>query len=92
MINYVGRFDLQFQPSSAAISRPATQISLYFHNHPWNGGIWSTPNQVATDPLVCLINGKRVPCTYTLLPLVVLLNIASVGLNSGSVNTITLDT
>ena len=44
------------------------------------------------DPLVCLINGKRVDCSHTLAPLIVTMDVDPAGLNSGSDNLITLDT
>jgi hypothetical protein len=43
-------------PSTSVISLPATKIRVYFHDHPWNTGKFSTPNNVNTDPLVCMIN------------------------------------
>ena len=74
------------------ISAPASFIRVYMHDHPWNSGRWTTPSDNINDPLVCLINRKRVPCTYTLNPLSVLLDISVIGLNTGSNNLITLDT
>lgn len=66
---------------------------MIMNNHPWNGGFWTTPNNLLSDPLVCLLNWVRVACTFTLSPLNVLLNVQPAGLNSGGINnTIVLDT
>jgi hypothetical protein len=70
----------------------AYYLNVILNNHAWNGGYWSTPNQVATDPLVCFVNYFRVPCTYTLSPLNILMNISSAGLISNQQNIITIDT
>lgn len=70
----------------------AYQIKLILKNHAWNGGYWTTPNQVATDPMVCLINYVRVPCTYTLLPLTVTMDVSPAGIIYNQDNVITLDT
>lgn len=43
-------------PSSVAISAPATKIRVIFHDHPWNTGKFTTPNNALTDPLVCMLN------------------------------------
>jgi hypothetical protein len=89
-VGYVGKFELIFNPSGDVLV--AYQIKLVLNNHAWNGGYWTTPNQVATDPLVCLINYVRVPCTYTLLPLTVTMNVSPAGIISNQDNVITLDT
>lgn len=65
---------------------------VYFHDHPWNGGKFTTPNGVVADPLVCKLNRKRVDCTYTLNPMVVTMNVNPAGLSAGTDNYITLDT
>jgi hypothetical protein len=65
---------------------------MTLNNHPWNGGVWSTPNSVTTDPLVCMINYVRVACTYTLSPLVVTMNVSPASLSLAQNNMITLDT
>ena len=83
---------MKFRPSSSAISTPASKIRVYFHDHPWNGGKFTTPNNNVADPLVCKLNRKRVACTYTLNPLSILMNIDPAGLNTGSDNIISLDT
>lgn len=70
----------------------AYYLNVILNNHAWNGGYWSTPNQVTTDPLVCLVNYFRVPCTYTLSPLNILMDISSAGLISNQQNIITIDT
>jgi hypothetical protein len=62
------------------------------NNHNWNGGFWSTPNQVTTDPLVCQLNYIRVACTYTLSPLTVIMNVSPAGMTLSSNNIIILDT
>ena len=59
-------------------------------DHSWNEGIWTTPSNAATDPMVCKINQQRVACTYTLSPLTVLMDVS--GINSGTDNEIILDT
>lgn len=65
---------------------------MIFNNHAWNGGIWSTPNSLTSDPLVCMINYVRVSCTFTLSPLTVTMNVNPASINSATINTITLDT
>jgi hypothetical protein len=82
---------MKFRPSSSSVSTPASKIRVYFHDHPWNGGKFTTPTSAA-NPLVCKLNRKRVGCTYTLNPLDILMNIDPAVLNSGSDNIITLDT
>lgn len=79
-----------FNPSSDVLV--AFQIKLILNNHAWNGGYWSTPNQVVTDPMVCLINYVRVPCTFTLSPLAVTMNVSPAGIIANQDNIITLDT
>lgn len=79
-----------FNPSGDVLS--AYQIKLVLNNHAWNGGYWSTPNQLATDPLVCMINYVRVACTYTLSPLTVTMSVSPAGITNGQNNIITLDT
>lgn len=83
---------MKFRPSLSSISTPASKIRVYFHDHPWNGGKFTTPNNNVADPLVCKLNYKRVACTYTLNPLNILMNVEPAGLNTGSDNVITLDT
>lgn len=87
-MNYIGAFIIRFNPSSASLT--ATTIVVELPNHSWNGGIWTTPNNVATDPLVCFVNTQRVSCTYTLAPLIV--TMAAQNIISGSENKITLTT
>lgn len=87
-VNYIGSFIARFRPSSASLA--ATKITLELPNHSWNGGIWTTPNGVATDPMVCFINTQRVACTYTLAPLKV--TMTAQNLISGSDNKITITT
>jgi hypothetical protein len=70
----------------------AYQIKLILNNHAWNGGYWTTPNNVVSDPLVCLINYIRVPCTYTLSPFTVIMNVSPAGITNNQNNIITLDT
>ena len=70
----------------------SNKIKLTLNNHAWNGGIWTTPNSVTTDPLVCMINRIRVGCTYTLSPLEVTLDVAPAGLTGSQNNILTLDT
>lgn len=89
-VGYIGKFELQFSPSGDVLS--ATSIRLIFNNHAWNGGLWTTPNAVTSDPLVCLINSIRVGCSYTLSPLTVTMNVSPAGITNGQINTITLDT
>ncbi len=91
-VNYIGRLEMKFRPSSSAVSTPATKIRVYFHDHPWNGAKFTTPNNNVADALVCKLNRKRVGCTYTLNPFDILMNIDPAGLNTGSDNIITLDT
>jgi len=62
-----------FPPTSPSATT-ITKVRVYFHDHPWNGGVFSTPNN-SSDPLVCKLNQKRVACTYTLNPLNILMNI-----------------
>ena len=81
-VNYIGKFVIKFRPSTDSLS--ASTIKVELPNHSWNGGIWTTPNNVATDPMVCKINQLRVPCTYTLAPLTVILE--ADGINSGTDN------
>lgn len=89
-INYIGKFEMVFNPSGDVLS--AYQIKLILNNHAWNGGYWSTPNQLATDPLVCMINYVRVACTYTLSPLTVTMSVSPAGITNAQNNIITLDT
>lgn len=91
-VNYIGRLEFKFIPSSNSISTPAAKIKVYFHDHPWNGGKFTTPNNNVADPLVCKLNRKRVDCTYTLNPMIVTMNVAPAGLTAGTDNFITLDT
>lgn len=77
-----------FRPSSDSLS--ATKITVELPNHSWNGGYWTTPNNLATDPLVCFMNAQRVACTYTLAPFKVTL--VAENLLAGSDNKITLTT
>jgi len=65
---------------------------MTLNNHAWNGGIWTTPNSVISDPLVCMINLIRVACTYTLSPIVVTMDVSPAGITNGQNNVITLDT
>ena len=62
------------------------------NNHAWNGGIWTTPNNAVTDPMVCILNNVRVPCTYTLSPLIVTLDVSPAGITPGQNNKLHLDT
>jgi hypothetical protein len=45
-----------------------TDINITFVNHRYNTGIWKTPYQLDTDPLVCMINSERFYCNPTNLP------------------------
>lgn len=55
--------------------------------------MFTTPGNVATDPLVCMINDVRVDCTYTLTSSLFKIEIQTQQtLNSGTDNLITLDT
>ena len=81
---------MYFTPTSDVLV--AYQIKLVLNNHAWNGGIWTTPNSVTSDPMVCFINYVRVPCTYTLSPLTVTMSVSPAGITSGQNNIITLDT
>lgn len=89
-VGYVGKFEFIFNPSGDVLV--AYQIKVVLNNHAWNGGIWSTPNAVVSDPMVCMINYVRVPCTYTLSPLTVTMNVSPAGIISNQNNIITLDT
>lgn len=89
-VGYVGKFEVIFNPSGDVLV--AFQIRLILNNHAWNGGFWTTPNQVVGDPMVCMINYVRVPCTYTLTPLTVTMNVSPAGIISNQDNTITIDT
>lgn len=93
-VGYVGKFEMSFIPSGApAVTNTAT-IKLGLYPHPWNGGYWSTPNQVTTDPLVCFLNGNRVACTYTLSSsiLMVTMTVTGVSITQSNENYIVLDT
>ncbi len=81
---------MKFTPSTQTAA--SSKIRVILNNHPWNGGFWTTPNNVVTDALVCLLNGKRVACTYTLSPLNILMDVQPAGILSGSTNYITFDT
>lgn len=81
---------MKINPSNDVLT--SYQIKLILNNHAWNTGIWTTPNLVATDPLVCMINYVRVPCTYTLSPLTVTMSVSPAGITSNQENVITLDT
>ena len=81
---------MRFTPSSTTIT--SSKIRVILNNHPWNGGIWTTPNNLVTDPLVCMLNGKRVACTYTLAPLNILMDVQPAGIVSGTSNFITFNT
>lgn len=87
-VDYIGKFVIKFQPSSDSLTAETIKVTL--PDHSWNGGIWTTPNDDPTDPLVCKINQERVVCTYTLNPLTVTLEAS--GINSGADNEIILDT
>ena len=87
-VGYIGKFVIKFRPSTESLAAQSIKVTLPDHN--WNGGYWTTPNNVATDPMVCKINQQRVVCTYTLSPLIVTLE--AEGINSGTDNEITLDT
>lgn len=89
-VGYVGKYEIMFNPTSDVLV--AYQIKLILNNHAWNGGFWTTPNAVTTDPMVCLINYIRVPCTFTLSPLTVIMNVSPAGLVASQNNIITLDT
>lgn len=89
-VDYVGPLELLFNPSADVLS--SQNIKLILNNHAWNGGVWSTPNSVTSDPLVCMINRIRVSCTYTLSPLAVTMNVSPAGITNGQNNLITLDT
>ena len=89
-VNYVGKFEIEFNPSSDILA--SNKIKLTLNNHKWNGGIWTTPNSVVTDPMVCMINRIRVGCTYTLSPLTVTMDVAPAGITNGQPNIVTLDT
>lgn len=87
---YVGKFEFIFNPSGDVLT--AYQIKVVLNSHAWNGGYWTTPNQAVTDPLVCMINYVRVPCTYTLSPLTVTMNVSPAGIIFNQNNIVTLDT
>lgn len=42
--------------------------------------------------MVCILNSVRVPCTFTLSPLVVILDVSPAGITSGQDNRLALDT
>jgi hypothetical protein len=93
-VNYIGKFELSFIPAGvSAVSNTAT-IMLGLYPHPWNGGYWSTPNSVTTDPLVCYLNLARVLCTYTLSSsiLMVTMKINGASISQSQENFIVLDT
>lgn len=43
-------------------------LKITFPNHHYNLGIWKTPNQLDTDPMVCMLNGVRFYCSPDNLP------------------------
>jgi hypothetical protein len=81
---------MKFTPSASAVT--SSKIRVILNNHPWNGGIWTTPNNALTDALVCLLNGKRVACTFTLAPLNILMDVQPAGMVSGITNYISFNT
>lgn len=93
-VGYVGKFEMSFIPSSASAVTNTATITLGLYPHPWNGGYWSTPNQVAADPLVCYLNSNRVACTYTLTSsiLMVTMTVTGISITQSNENYITLDT
>ncbi len=75
---------MKFQPSSSTVSTPATKVRIYFHDHPWNGAKFTTPNNNVADPLVCKLNRKRFGCTYTLNPFNILMTVDPSAWSAGS--------
>ena len=87
---YVGKFEIEFSPSSDILT--SNSIKLILNDHAWNGGVWTTPNAVASDPLVCMINFIRVACTYSLSPMTVTMEVSPAGITNAQNNILTLDT
>ena len=87
---YIGKLSIIFRPTSDALT--STSILIQLPKHQWNSAMFTTPGNVATDPLVCLINNVRVVCTYTLTSTMFEIELETQQLNSGTDNEITLDT
>ena len=85
-VGYVGKFEMSFIPSGASAVTNTATIKLGLYPHPWNGGYWSTPNQVVTDPLVCYLNSYRVACTYTLSSSILMVTMTVTGVSITQAN------
>lgn len=86
---YIGPLEIQFVPATSA--NPIATITLTLYPHNWNTGFWTTPRNVANDPMVCRLNSVRVPCTWTLAPLAFTIQVVGVSVNALAANVIRLE-
>lgn len=85
---YIGPLEIQFVP--AVTVNPITTITVVLYPHNWNTGFWTTPRNLANDPMVCRLNAVRVPCTWSLAPLTFVIQTNGVAVSTSSANVIRL--
>lgn len=86
---YIGPLEIQFVPAVSTNPIASLTVTLYPHN--WNTGFWSTPRNLASDPMVCRLNSVRVPCSWNIAPLTFTIQVVGVTVSQAAVNVIRLE-
>jgi len=77
-VNYIGRVFFDFISTTSL----TIDLKIYFGDHRYNTGFWSTPNQLDTDPVVCMLNNARFACSPTNSPLNIYITQAQIKVGS----------